>query len=78
MLDQTATDLLQQAITGADIAVQMEGNHCHVRIVSAEFEGLRKLKRQQMVYGALNHLIASGEIHAVHMELMTPSEQSES
>lgn len=76
MLDQTVTSLLADAIENAEISVEMEGNHCHVHIVAAAFEGLRKLKRQQMVYGALNALIASGEVHAVHMQLFTPDEAS--
>ena len=78
MLQNTVTDLLTQAIANADISVQMEGNHCHVHIVSEAFEGLRKLKRQQMVYGALKELIASGEVHAVHMSLFTPQESAQS
>ena len=33
------------------------------------------VKRQQLVFGALNDVIASGEIHAVHMKTYTPAER---
>ena len=43
-------------------------------IVSPLFEGLSRVKRQQLVYGLLNDKIASGEIHAVTMVTRSPLE----
>lgn len=54
---------------------QVNGNHISVLVVSGSFEDLRPLKRQQLVYGALNEVIADGRVHAVdHMKTFTPAE----
>ncbi len=74
MNQQEVLSVLQGAFEGADIDVKIEGSHYHVAIVSELFDGVRAVKRQQMVYAALNDAIASGAIHAVHMSLSAPSE----
>lgn len=64
------TSKIPDAITDA----RMEGNHAHVSVVSQHFEGLTAVKKQQLVYSALQDLIASGAVHAVHMRTLTPDE----
>jgi len=54
--------------------VEGDGRHFNLVIVSSQFEGLRTIKRQQMVYAALNAEIASGALHAVNMRTFTPAE----
>lgn len=66
--------LLASHIPGCESAVRIEGNHVHLAVVSDKFEGLGPVKRQQLVYGALNAAIAEGRIHAVHMKTYTPAE----
>lgn len=61
---------IPDAITDA----RMEGNHAHLSVVSQQFEGLTAVKKQQLVYSALQELIASGAVHAVHMQTLTPDE----
>ena len=61
-------------ISDAQMELSMEGNHLHATIVSTHFEGLNAVKRQQLVYSALNEYIASGDVHAVHMKTATPAE----
>ena len=51
-----------------------DGRHFDLLIVSDEFEGLNTLKRQQKVYAALQHLIASGELHALNIKALTAAE----
>ena len=65
---------LSATFEDADIAVAGEGNRCEVRVVSAAFEGLSRVKRQQAVYAAIGDLIASGTIHAVTIKALTPTE----
>ena len=60
----------------AQVDARLEGNHLHVTVISAAFEGLSPVKKQQSVYAALNPFIASGEIHAVHMTTLTPAEHA--
>lgn len=66
--------LLQQHIADSEARVQVDGSHVNLIVVSAHFEGLNTLKRQQLVYGALNQAIADGSIHAVNMKTFTPAE----
>ena len=40
-------------------------------VIGDVFEGLRPVKKQQLVYAVLNEHIASGAIHAVNMRLYT-------
>ena len=78
--DRLQVDALEGArqivagIAGAEALVRLDGNKCLVAIVSSAFEGQRPVKKQQLVYGCLNDLIASGELHAVSMHTYTPSE----
>lgn len=47
--------------------------HFDARVVAAQFEGLRTLKRHQLVYGAIGTAVG-GEIHALALETLTPAE----
>lgn len=64
---------VQAAIPGAEVDARLEGNHAHLTVTSSAFEGLSPVKKQQMVYGALQDAIASGAIHAVHIKTLTPT-----
>lgn len=66
--------LIQSAIDGCEVKAQIDGNHVTVVAVSEHFEGLNAVKKQQLVYAALQETIASGEIHAVHMKTYTPAQ----
>ncbi|MEJ2044169.1 MAG: BolA/IbaG family iron-sulfur metabolism protein [Reinekea sp.] len=66
--------LLSESFADAEISVLGEGAKFEVSIVSDAFEGKRPVPRQQLVYGALNAHIQSGEIHAVTMNLKTKTE----
>lgn len=61
-------------IPDAQVQVRFEGNHVHLRVISPVFQGLSPVKKQQLVYGALKDAIASGAIHAVHMQTLTPED----
>ncbi len=74
MLIDNIKSRLVEKFPDCTIEATAEGNHCHVRIVGDVFSGLRPVKRQQMVYAALNEWIADGSVHAVHMSLQTTDE----
>jgi acid stress-induced BolA-like protein IbaG/YrbA len=42
-------------------------------VIAAQFEGLRTIKRHQLVYAALGAAVG-GEIHALSLETPTPGE----
>ena len=73
-MQEEIIDLIQAHISADHIEVELSGNHCSVTVVSAEFEGLTAVKKQQRVYHCLNEKIASGEIHAVNIRALTPSQ----
>ena len=66
--------LLDGHFADAQIEVQSDGYHAQVVIVSPVFEGLNAVKKQQLVYAALNEKIADGSLHAVNMKLFTPEQ----
>lgn len=74
MEPKALAELLRERMPGFDIQVSGDGRHFEVVIVGPDFEGLRTLKRQQMVYAALQQEIADGTVHAVQMRTLTPAE----
>jgi len=55
------------------IEVRGDGRHFEALIVSAEFEGKRRIARHQHVYAALGDRMRE-EIHAISMQTLTPEE----
>jgi acid stress-induced BolA-like protein IbaG/YrbA len=74
MAEQAAIEQLQKAFTDAHVEISGDGSHFDVLVVSDDFEGLRAVKKQQLVYAVLNEQIASGAMHAVNMKLFTKAE----
>lgn len=70
----TVKALLQTHLQDCEIQVQGEGSNYDITAIGAMFEGLRPVKRQQLVYGALSDHIADGSIHAVNIRTYTPVE----
>lgn len=66
--------LLEAGIPGAEVQVQGDGGKFQVIVVSERFASLRPVAKQQLVYAPLNEHIASGAIHAVSMQTLTPEE----
>ena len=75
VLDKIKT-AIAAAIEGADVHVSsMSPGHFDIRVVSSAFEGLSRVKQQQLVYGAITPLM-SGDAPPVHavdrLETLTP------
>ncbi|WHI48317.1 BolA family protein [Microbulbifer sp. JMSA004] len=68
--------LIEGQIPDSTVEVAFEGSHLMVTVVSSAFEGLSRLKKQQLVYAALGEKIADGTLHAVQMQTLTPEEAS--
>ena len=67
---------LREELCAAEVTVDGAGNRFEIDVVSDEFAGLSRVKRQQLVYAAIDDLIASGAIHAVTIKAVTPAERS--
>ena len=66
--------LLAAQFPDAHIEVGGDGYHVDVLVVSSVFSGLMPVKKQQLVYAALNDRIIDGSLHAVNMKLFTPEQ----
>ena len=55
------------------LEVEGDGRHFFATIVSAEFEGLLRVRRHQRVYAALGDRMRE-QIHALSMKTLTPAE----
>jgi acid stress-induced BolA-like protein IbaG/YrbA len=73
-INQWIEQMLTEALSAEQVLVGGDGRHFDITVVSAQFEGQRPVKKQQMVYASLNEKIADGTIHAVMMKTLTPSE----
>ena len=74
--DQVEAELAR-AFAGAAVKVGGDGYRWELEVVSPVFEGMSKVKRQQLVYGAIGSLIKSGAVHAVTIVALTPSESAD-
>jgi acid stress-induced BolA-like protein IbaG/YrbA len=74
----TTPDYIKRAIEAGlaceQVEVDGDGQHFQAVIVSAAFEGLNRVKRHQLVYGALGDRMRA-EIHALSMQTLTPAER---
>jgi acid stress-induced BolA-like protein IbaG/YrbA len=74
-MDPAAVEaLLQNTMPECEFHVQGEGSHYDIVAIGAVFDGLRPVKKQQLVYAALRDQIADGSIHAVNIRTFTPTE----
>jgi len=76
MADPTAAEVqrfIAQGIACEHLEVEGDGRHFFATIVSAEFEGLARVRRHQKVYAALGDRMRE-QIHALSMKTLTPEE----
>ena len=57
------------------LEVEGDGRHFFATIVSAQFEGLPRVRRHQRVYTALGDRMRE-QIHALSMKTLTPAEHA--
>ena len=69
--------IVESTLADSQAMVESDGRHVSLVVVSPAFNGLSLVKKQQLVYSALNAAIADGSIHAVQMKTYTPEEWSE-
>lgn len=74
MDNEQVKQLLLAQLADCEIFVEGDGSHFQLVVIGDVFSGLMPIKRQQLVYKALNDVIASGDVHAVTMKTYTPDE----
>ena len=70
--------ILRENLNDCELQLTAEGNKLSLQLVTDDFAGLNRVKRQQKVYGLLDDRIKSGEIHAVSMTTLTRDEHTAS
>jgi acid stress-induced BolA-like protein IbaG/YrbA len=68
--------ILREKLPQCELELVAESNKLSLKVVSNEFVGLSRVKRQQKIYALLDDRIKSGEIHAVSMITQTLEEAS--
>jgi len=78
MADPTPQDVREFIAAGlpcTHLEVEGDGRHFFATIVSADFEGLSRVRRHQRVYAALGDRMRE-QIHALSMKTLTPTEHA--
>ena len=70
----TIKEKLENALTLDECIVKGENGQFQVVAVSAQFETLSRVKKQQVIYGPLKEDIASNAIHALSIKALTPAQ----
>jgi len=70
---QSIEDSIRAGLDVVHLEVTGDGAHFEAVIVSPAFEGLSRIRRHQLVYGALGARMG-GEIHALSMKTFSPGE----
>jgi acid stress-induced BolA-like protein IbaG/YrbA len=76
MSNPTAAEVqrfIAQGLPCDHLEVEGDGQHFFATIVSAEFDGLSRIRRHQRVYQALGDRMRE-QIHALSMKTLTPAE----
>ena len=75
MLDPRQVETwIAQGLNCEKVSVEGDGQHFSALVVSQEFAGMNRVKRQQRVYQTVKDKLDSGELHALAMQTLTPEE----
>ncbi|MEL7293005.1 MAG: BolA family iron metabolism protein IbaG [Pseudomonadota bacterium] len=66
--------ILNEALSLEELHVKGEGSHYEVVAVDACFDGMSRVKKQQLIYAPLMEYIQRNDIHAVSIKAYTPEE----
>lgn len=65
--------LLTEALSLSEVTVKSDGSHFNITAVGECFDGLSRVKQQQLVLNQLSAQIADGSMHAVSVKVYTPA-----
>ena len=77
MNEEIAASIRDQLTPGdgePEVEVVVDGNRASITVISAVFEGMNRVKKQQAVYACIDSFIADGRLHAVTIRALTPAE----
>ena len=65
-----------QAISSSQVTARGDASRMEIVVVSSAFEGVSRVRKQQLVYAAIAEMIGSGALHAVTIRAYTPAEHA--
>lgn len=65
-----------RAIVPSDVTARGDASRMEIVVVSPAFEGVSRVRKQQLVYAAIAELIGKGALHAVTIRAYTPAEHA--
>ncbi|MCK9283285.1 MAG: BolA/IbaG family iron-sulfur metabolism protein [Rhodocyclaceae bacterium] len=71
---QQIENWIAAGLSCAHLVVEGDGHHFQALIVSTEFAGLSRVKRQQRVMQTVRDHLDSGALHALSLQTLTPEE----
>lgn len=74
MNNQEIETLLKTELGLAEVHVKSDGSHFQIIAVSDKFEGMSRVKKQQMIYAPLSDKIADGSMHALSIKTFSEQE----
>ncbi len=74
MTSEQLTQIIGAGLRCEHLALEGDGRHWFATIVSAEFEGMRPIQRQQRVDQTLGRKMHTDAVHALSMKTLTPAE----
>jgi len=77
MSPEDVKKLIEDGVEGAEAIISGEGCNLEATVISDAFEGKTMLAEQKMVYATVNHLIQTGELHALGIKAYTKAEWAE-
>ena len=77
MIADEVRERVSQAIVPSQVTAQGDASRMEVVVVSPAFEGISRVRKQQIVYAAIAELIRDGALHAVTIRTYTPAERAE-
>jgi acid stress-induced BolA-like protein IbaG/YrbA len=64
------------AIVPCEVTAEGDASRMEIVVISAAFEGVNRVRKQQIVYAAIADLIRDGALHAVTIRAYTPAERA--
>ena len=74
-IEEQIKEAIEKSVAHSTAEVGGDGRHFEIRVISPVFEGKRTLEKQQIVYAALNDLMAGSNapVHAIaRLETLVP------
>jgi len=77
MSPEDVKKLIEDGVDDAEAIISGEGCNLEAVVISDIFEGKSMLAEQKLVFATVNHLIQTGELHALGIKAYTKAEWAE-